>query len=115
MFSFILLFLHIFDSITEIFFKAVNEGDNIFPQFIYTALSPSAACYGESASTLRWAARARQLPTPRATNINSNITSRAVLQAQFNQLISELTRNHIRYVCILFFILVSRVSRLEIN
>ncbi|CAB3249282.1 unnamed protein product [Arctia plantaginis] len=66
--------------------------------FIIATLSPSAACYGESASTLRWAARARQLPTPRATNTNTNIASRAALQAQFNQLISELTRNHIRYI-----------------
>ncbi|XP_075982766.1 uncharacterized protein LOC142981002 [Anticarsia gemmatalis] len=66
--------------------------------FIIATVSPSAACYGESASTLRWAARARQLPTPRASNNSSNVASRAVLQAQYNQLIAELTKNHIRYI-----------------
>ncbi|KAJ8714096.1 hypothetical protein PYW08_007716 [Mythimna loreyi] len=66
--------------------------------FIIATVSPSVACYGESASTLRWAARARQLPTPRAVNCGSHVASRAALQAQLNQLISELTRNHIRYV-----------------
>ncbi|XP_026742952.1 kinesin-like protein KIN-7L, chloroplastic [Trichoplusia ni] len=66
--------------------------------FIIATVSPSAACYGESASTLRWAARARQLPTPRTVNCNSQVVSRAALQAQLNQLIAELTRNHIRYI-----------------
>ncbi|CAH0594312.1 unnamed protein product [Chrysodeixis includens] len=66
--------------------------------FIIATVSPAAACYGESASTLRWAERARQLPTPRAVNCNSQVVSRAALQAQLNQLIAELTKNHIRYI-----------------
>ncbi|XP_047033978.1 kinesin-1 heavy chain-like [Helicoverpa zea] len=66
--------------------------------FIIATVSPSIACYGESASTLRWAARARQLPTPRAASGGTHVATRAALQAQLNQLISELSRNHIRYV-----------------
>ncbi|KAF9810969.1 hypothetical protein SFRURICE_001492 [Spodoptera frugiperda] len=66
--------------------------------FIIATVSPSVVCYGESASTLRWAARARQLPTPRTVSCGSHVATRAALQAQLNQLISELSRNHIRYV-----------------
>ncbi|CAH1637814.1 unnamed protein product [Spodoptera littoralis] len=66
--------------------------------FIIATVSPSVVCYGESASTLRWAARARQLPTPRPVSCGSHVATRAALQAQLNQLISELSRNHIRYV-----------------
>ncbi|XP_022817355.1 kinesin heavy chain-like [Spodoptera litura] len=66
--------------------------------FIIATVSPSVVCYGESASTLRWAARARQLPTPRTVSCESHVATRAALQAQLNQLISELSRNHIRYV-----------------
>ncbi|KAH9639263.1 hypothetical protein HF086_014127 [Spodoptera exigua] len=66
--------------------------------FIIATVSPSVVCYGESASTLRWAARARQLPTPRNVSCGSHVATRAALQAQLNQLISELSRNHIRYV-----------------
>ncbi|XP_026760849.2 kinesin-1 heavy chain-like [Galleria mellonella] len=66
--------------------------------FIIATVSPSVACYGESASTLRWAARARQLPTPRVIHTGPNAVTRAVLQSQFNQLLTELSRNHIQYV-----------------
>ncbi|XP_053613694.1 kinesin-like protein KIF15 isoform X2 [Plodia interpunctella] len=66
--------------------------------FIIATVSPSVACYGESASTLRWAERARQLPPPRVTHPSAASTSKAVLQAQFNQLLAELTRNFIRYI-----------------
>ncbi|XP_059053419.1 uncharacterized protein LOC131847786 [Achroia grisella] len=66
--------------------------------FIIATVSPSVACYGESASTLRWAAHARQLPTPRIIHTEPNTVTRAALQAQFNQLLIELTRNYIKYV-----------------
>ncbi|KAM3960466.1 LOW QUALITY PROTEIN: uncharacterized protein ACR2FA_005372 [Aphomia sociella] len=66
--------------------------------FIIATVSPSVACYGESASTLRWAERARQLPTPRPIHIGPNAVTRAALQTQFNQLLAELTRNYIQYV-----------------
>lgn len=63
----------------------------------YVAVSPSFACYGESASTLRWAARARQLRAPKST-CEASGTPRAILQAQYDQLITELGRHFIRYV-----------------
>ncbi|XP_013200969.2 kinesin-like protein K39 [Amyelois transitella] len=66
--------------------------------FIIATVSPSVACYGESASTLRWAARARQLPPPKLVSPSSTIISKSVLQAQFNQLLAELSKNFIRYV-----------------
>ncbi|KAI8424945.1 hypothetical protein MSG28_006857 [Choristoneura fumiferana] len=60
--------------------------------FIIATVSPSVACYGESASTLRWSARARQLPPPRAT------PPRTALLAHYNNLLAELSRHHIQYV-----------------
>ncbi|XP_072929802.1 uncharacterized protein [Epargyreus clarus] len=67
------------------------------PTFIIATVSPSISCYGESASTLRWAERARQLPVQRGSNTTSSV-SRAALQAQFNQLLAELATQYIRYV-----------------
>ncbi|XP_028176539.1 kinesin-like protein KIN-5D [Ostrinia furnacalis] len=60
--------------------------------FIIATVSPSVACYGESASTLRWAERARQLPSPRVT------ASRPALRTLYTQLLAELSRNHIQYI-----------------
>ncbi|CAG9789385.1 unnamed protein product [Diatraea saccharalis] len=65
--------------------------------FIITTVSPSVACYGESASTLRWAARARQLPDCRVTVAPAPV-ARAVLLAHYTRLLDELGRNFIRYV-----------------
>ncbi|XP_045502899.1 centromere-associated protein E-like [Colias croceus] len=65
--------------------------------FIIATISPSTACYGESASTLRWAARTRQLP-PKRANAAVNLTTKAALQAQYNQLLRELTKHFIRYI-----------------
>ncbi|XP_013171194.1 PREDICTED: kinesin heavy chain-like [Papilio xuthus] len=65
--------------------------------FIIATVSPSFACYGESASTLRWAAQARRLQTPKPAPV-AGVTTRTALQAQLNQLLSELSRHHIRYV-----------------
>ncbi|XP_038206898.1 kinesin-related protein 4-like [Zerene cesonia] len=65
--------------------------------FVIATISPSIAYYGESASTLRWAARTRQLP-PKRTNGVVNLTTKAALQAQYNKLIQELTKHFIRYV-----------------
>ncbi|KAJ0173567.1 hypothetical protein K1T71_010716 [Dendrolimus kikuchii] len=65
--------------------------------FIIATVSPSFVCYGESASTLRWAARARQLRTSKTT-CGVNLTPRAILQAQYDQLICELGRNFIQYL-----------------
>lgn len=65
--------------------------------FIIATVSPSFACYGESASTLRWTIRARQLRTTK-TNCGVKVAPRAVLQAQFDHLIAELSRNFIHYV-----------------
>ncbi|XP_063628022.1 kinesin-like protein KIF15 [Cydia splendana] len=61
--------------------------------FIIATVSPSVACYGESASTLRWTSRARQLPPPRTAP-----SARASIQAHYNNLLAELCRHHIRYV-----------------
>ncbi|XP_045776850.1 kinesin heavy chain-like isoform X2 [Maniola jurtina] len=55
-----------------------------------------AACYGESASTLRWAASARCLPTARPLAAPQSI-SKAALQAQLNQLIADLANHFIKY------------------
>ncbi|KPJ18257.1 Kinesin-like protein KIF16B [Papilio machaon] len=65
--------------------------------FIIATVSPSYACYGESASTLRWAAQARRLQTPKPAPV-AGVTTRIALQAQLNQLLSELSRHHIRYI-----------------
>ncbi|XP_049878009.1 kinesin heavy chain-like [Pectinophora gossypiella] len=65
--------------------------------FIIATVSPSVACYGESASTLRWAERARQLRTPRLLATGPSTASKAALQAQLNQLLAELERHHILY------------------
>ncbi|KOB65376.1 putative kinesin-like motor protein C20orf23 [Operophtera brumata] len=65
--------------------------------FIIATVSPSITCYSESASTLRWAERARQLPTPKLPSCGVNVTSKAALQAQLYQLIAELSRNFIQY------------------
>ena len=62
--------------------------------FYNLAISPSASCYGESASTLRWASRARRLPETRKPNTKSKVA----LQTQFDALIAELARNYIQYV-----------------
>ncbi|XP_047994810.1 kinesin-like protein KIN-12F [Leguminivora glycinivorella] len=61
--------------------------------FIIATVSPSVACYGESASTLRWTSRARQLPPPRVAP-----SARASVQAHYNNLLAELCRHHIKYV-----------------
>ncbi|XP_061722064.1 kinesin-like protein KIF11-B [Cydia pomonella] len=61
--------------------------------FIIATVSPSVACYGESASTLRWTSRARLLPPPRIAP-----SARASIQAHYNILLAELCRHHIRYV-----------------
>ncbi|CAG9132854.1 unnamed protein product [Plutella xylostella] len=65
--------------------------------FIIATVSPSASCYGESASTLRWAARARQLPPARAP-VRSSQPSRTQLQATLTRLLDELATHHIRYI-----------------
>ncbi|KAI5633031.1 kinesin motor domain-containing protein [Phthorimaea operculella] len=65
--------------------------------FIIATVSPSVACYGESASTLRWAERARQLRKPKVPNCGPSTASRAALQAQLDQLLAELARHHIIY------------------
>ncbi|XP_046971591.1 kinesin-like protein KIF18A [Vanessa cardui] len=64
--------------------------------FIIATVSPSVSCYGESASTLRWAARARHLPDSQTSTV-TNVISKAALQDQFNQLLAELNRNFIQY------------------
>ncbi|GBP91577.1 Kinesin-like protein KIF15 [Eumeta japonica] len=65
--------------------------------FIIATVSPSAACYGESASTLRWASRARRLPAPPARRALSPPT-RALLQAQLADLLAALSLHNISYV-----------------
>ncbi|XP_037294012.1 kinesin-like protein KIN-4B [Manduca sexta] len=65
--------------------------------FIIATVSPSVACYGESASTLRWAERASQLPTKKVANCEVVVTTKSDLQQQFNKLLAELARNHINY------------------
>ncbi|XP_069360536.1 uncharacterized protein [Maniola hyperantus] len=55
-----------------------------------------AACYGESASTLRWAASARCLPTARPLAA-PQLISKAALQAQLNQLLAGLANHFIKY------------------
>ncbi|KAJ2953383.1 hypothetical protein O0L34_g973 [Tuta absoluta] len=65
--------------------------------FIIATVAPSVACYGESASTLRWAERARQLRKPRVPSCGPSTAARAVLQAQLDQLLAELARHHIIY------------------
>ncbi|CAH0400550.1 unnamed protein product [Chilo suppressalis] len=64
--------------------------------FIIATVSPSVACYGESASTLRWAARARQLPDART--VAPSPLTRPQLLAQHTRLLAELARNYIHYV-----------------
>ncbi|XP_023934724.1 uncharacterized protein LOC112043499 [Bicyclus anynana] len=64
--------------------------------FIIATVSPGAACYGESASTLRWAASARCLQTKRPL-ATPHIASKAALQAQLNQLLAELANHFIKY------------------
>ncbi|XP_050354421.1 kinesin-related protein 10-like [Nymphalis io] len=64
--------------------------------FIIATVSPSVSCYGESASTLRWAARARHLPDSQGSTV-ANVTSKAALQSQFNHLLAELNRHFIQY------------------
>ncbi|XP_028033838.1 kinesin-like protein KIF15-B [Bombyx mandarina] len=66
--------------------------------FIIATVSPSVACYGESASTLRWAARARQLPSTSPQLSGTIVASKADLQAQLDLLIAELANDYIRYV-----------------
>lgn len=60
------------------------------------AVSPSAACYGESASTLRWASQARQLPA--RPNVTKTAVTKSEIQAQYNQLIAQLENHFIQYV-----------------
>ncbi|CAG4954185.1 unnamed protein product [Parnassius apollo] len=69
-------------------------GANIF---IIATVSPSFACYGESASTLRWAAQARRLQAPKITSV-TDVVSKCALKAQLNRLLSELEKHHIRYI-----------------
>ncbi|CAH0728503.1 unnamed protein product, partial [Brenthis ino] len=63
--------------------------------FIVATVSPSVACYGESASTLRWASRARRLPDTRTNTSNTN--TKATLQTQFDAILAELGRHYIQY------------------
>lgn len=72
----------------------------LFLYFFSIAVSPSIACYGESASTLRWASRAKQLRTPTQLQKFSIQKTQAALHAQLQQIISELTKYHIEYVSI---------------
>ncbi|CAK1583739.1 unnamed protein product [Parnassius mnemosyne] len=69
-------------------------GANIF---IIATVAPSVACYGESASTLRWAAQARRLQAPKTTPV-TGVVSKSALQEQLNHLLSELEKHHIRYI-----------------
>ncbi|XP_068619363.1 uncharacterized protein [Battus philenor] len=69
-------------------------GGNIF---VIATLSPSAACYSESAFTLRWASQARRLQATKPVS-KTGVTSKVALQTQLDQLISELKRHHIRYI-----------------
>ncbi|CAH2094677.1 unnamed protein product [Euphydryas editha] len=64
--------------------------------FIIATVSPSVACYGESASTLRWAARARHLPDSQIS-ATINVISKGALQAQYNHLLAELASHFIQY------------------
>ncbi|XP_047512599.1 kinesin-like protein KIF16B [Pieris napi] len=65
--------------------------------FIIATISPSISCLSETASTLRWVARARYLPVKNPHN-KDNLTTKSALQAQYNQLLLELTKHYIRYV-----------------
>ncbi|XP_032521412.2 kinesin-like protein K39 [Danaus plexippus] len=63
--------------------------------YIIATVSPSAACYGESASTLRWASQARQLPA--RPNVTKTAVTKSEIQAQYNQLIAQLENHFIQY------------------
>ncbi|CAH2231680.1 kinesin-related protein 4-like [Pararge aegeria] len=64
--------------------------------FIIATVSPGAACYGESVSTLRWTTSARCLPIDRKL-ATPHILSKAVIQAQFDQLLADLANHFIIY------------------
>ncbi|CAG9565552.1 unnamed protein product [Danaus chrysippus] len=63
--------------------------------YIIATVSPSAACYGESASTLRWASQARLLPA--RPNITRTTITKSAIQAQYNQLVAQLENHFIQY------------------